>query len=116
MHSRWGRSCPGCSRTRSFRSRCTSRTSRERLGERFGERFTEMPREAACSGSYDNGRGLPLCGCGPSRGIGAAQVDCVAIPFFLSKKECQQIIDFAEASEFRNQHRCLWAEFSGSWG
>merc|ERR1719161_1655432 len=32
-------------------------------------------------------------------------VDCVAIPFFLSKKECQQIIDFAEASEFRNQHR-----------
>jgi len=32
-------------------------------------------------------------------------VDCVAVPFFLSKKECQQIIDFAEAAEFRNQHR-----------
>jgi len=32
-------------------------------------------------------------------------VDCVAIPFLFSKKECQHVIDFAEASEFRNQHR-----------
>jgi hypothetical protein len=32
-------------------------------------------------------------------------VDCVAVPFFFSKKECQQIIDYAEATQFTHQHR-----------
>jgi hypothetical protein len=39
-------------------------------------------------------------------------VDCVAIPFLFSKKESQHIIDFAEASEFRNQHRYRGMNFA----